>query len=193
MLRAARSQLASFGGKYRLLTTGRLEHGSVRGMDEVAEDLAKRHPHAFHERAHLSEQLHDMLVAGNPRPMSEEDVYDQALAHLVEVHQRELEAVPFQTDRLPHYYDGRPNMYPDPRLHGRPQLFSDPCVPCDARAVSDELQNAVNHALAIYIGENFPHLDTMHAKHAAKRAPARPRTPAGTGAACHTDWGQGNG
>jgi hypothetical protein len=108
MLREARQALSEFGGKHKALTTGRIEQSNVRGMDEVAEDLAQRYPHAFDERhGHVSDQLHDMLTRGNPQPMSEDAAYDQALSHLTERAAREreeLEAVPFGAQALPTQY-----------------------------------------------------------------------------------------
>jgi hypothetical protein len=63
MLREARQALSEFGGKHRLLTTGRIEQGDIKGMDEVAEDLAAKYPHSFDlNRGHASDQLHDMLT-----------------------------------------------------------------------------------------------------------------------------------
>jgi hypothetical protein len=64
-------------------------------------------------------------------------------------------------------------------LHARPHLFHDPCIPSDARAVSDELQSKVNHALDCYFGDHFPHLRDMHAAHAATQPPALSHYSAG--------------
>lgn len=85
MLREARKALEEWGGHHKLIHTGRVEQGDVRGMDEVAETMNRKYPHLFDERhGHVSDQLHDLLTVGNPHEMSEEDAYEQALNELME-------------------------------------------------------------------------------------------------------------
>jgi hypothetical protein len=87
MLQDARKALAGISGHGQAiaLIAGRgKDAGSVKGIDEVAEDMAKRFPSYFPNNEHASDVLFDMLKGGNPEEMSEEDAYEQALEHLIE-------------------------------------------------------------------------------------------------------------
>jgi hypothetical protein len=86
---------------------------SVKGLDDVAERLSEEHPHVF--AGHESDRegrLFDLLAAGNPEAMGEDEAYEQAFDHLVEARGRGAatargegeEEIPFRRD--PERYAG---------------------------------------------------------------------------------------
>lgn len=80
MLAFARKALGEFGGAAKVLgASDRIEDASqIRGMDEVAESVAKRWPSYFSENEHASDTLFGMLREGNRDVMDEDEAYSQA-------------------------------------------------------------------------------------------------------------------
>lgn len=66
-----------------------IDADAVKGIDDIAQAIAAQHPEHFagHEDD-LSGRLFDMLTAGNPEPMTEDEAYQQAFDHLMEYKQR---------------------------------------------------------------------------------------------------------
>jgi hypothetical protein len=119
MLADARKSLAAIGGhgKALHLIAGRgKDAASIKGLDEVAEDLAKRYPSAFSEHEHASDTLFSLLTEGAPEPLAESDAYEQALDHLREhkheqrKRKEEEDFIPFSTgepDAAGHEHKGK--------------------------------------------------------------------------------------
>ncbi len=89
MLRDARSYLKNrFGVNANIFhANDRVgeDYSSVRGIDQVAQDAMARYPEVFagcRDDTEAAEQLLDMLKAGNPKPISEEDAYEQAFQQI---------------------------------------------------------------------------------------------------------------
>ncbi len=107
LLQQARKALKAISGDAQALhlkLRQGADAGSIRGMDEVAEDLQKRHPHLFPENQHASDSLLDLLRHGNPEPMSESDVYDQAMEQL-KVEEGSPEIAHHPDDPFPEVYE----------------------------------------------------------------------------------------
>jgi hypothetical protein len=91
-LREAREGLKEFGGQYKTigLRAARGAAGgdakNIKGIDQVAETLARRYPHLFagDEHEHVTDRLFDMLAAGNPKTRETEQAYQQAMDTLNE-------------------------------------------------------------------------------------------------------------
>lgn len=62
---------------------GQIDADSIRGLDDVAERMAERYPEFFHGHE-PADRLFDLLVGGNPEPMTEDEAYEQAFDHLME-------------------------------------------------------------------------------------------------------------
>jgi len=86
-LQSARKVIQSYGGDWR---TAAIQAGrggdatKTKGIDVAAESMARQYPHLFQggEGEHPTDRLFDMLAAGNPTPMREEDAYQQAIDEL---------------------------------------------------------------------------------------------------------------
>ncbi len=84
---------------------------AVKGMDDVADSFAKRsqYSHLFPRNTDPGEHLFDLLSAGNPQPMSEEDAYESAFDHLMQhrhqpAHESSDEPIPFGRGETPMAY-----------------------------------------------------------------------------------------
>jgi hypothetical protein len=102
MLRDARSALDHRSGAHRTIAASQGRGGraiedasQVRGLDEVAEQMAAEYPHLFHGRGHLDDQLFEMLSGRSPVPIAEGDAYEQAFDHLHQEVKAE-DVVPFE-------------------------------------------------------------------------------------------------
>jgi hypothetical protein len=88
LIQRARQLLTHFGYNAQSVTTNLRRSGEfdIPHLDQVAESLAASYPEQFvgHEND-LYNRLTDMLTEGNPKPMSLERVYEQALEHLREL------------------------------------------------------------------------------------------------------------
>ncbi len=96
VLQDARSMLSRmYGTDVRTLATtagrGKIDASHVRGLDAVAQSLASTHPHFFGGSESSEERLFDLLVSGNPEPMTEEDAYGEAMDQLHGMKPREPE------------------------------------------------------------------------------------------------------
>lgn len=82
MLLAARRMAAALG--YAMPSVRSIERDSdaVRGMDDVAERMAERFPEAFAGHADPQQRLFDLLTAGRPPVLTEDESYRRALAEL---------------------------------------------------------------------------------------------------------------
>jgi hypothetical protein len=89
-LHEAREGLKEFGNQYKVIAL-RASRGAaggdaknIRGIDQVAETLARRYPHLFagDEHEHVTDRLFDLLAAGNPQQMSQRHAYTQGLETL---------------------------------------------------------------------------------------------------------------
>ncbi|HEX3315317.1 MAG TPA: hypothetical protein VHR72_10525 [Gemmataceae bacterium] len=86
MLKHARSALDYHGGAHRIISaaqgraSGRLEDAtSIRGIDQVAEQMAMDYPHLFAGSGAVDDQLFEMLATPAPSRMTEDDAYEQAM------------------------------------------------------------------------------------------------------------------
>ncbi len=68
------------------------DYTSIPGFDTTAENAAREYPHLFHGREAPEERLWDLLIAGNPEPMTQDDAYEQAFDHLIEQKQGQATA-----------------------------------------------------------------------------------------------------
>lgn len=86
MLREARDALKEFGGAAKVIgATDRIEEaGQIRGMDEVAETIARRYPSYFRDSEHVTDTLFGLLKEGNRAGPDEDDAYSQAFDVLME-------------------------------------------------------------------------------------------------------------
>lgn len=92
MLKAARRYIGDYSGKSisnlaREHDKGGKDYTRIKGFDLATEEAVKRFPHHFREEngdnGNHYDQMYEMLVAGNPEPMGEEDAYEQAFNHLM--------------------------------------------------------------------------------------------------------------
>lgn len=96
------------------------DYSQLAGFDELARQMAGQYPHllgahgydsatdADNDATQASEKLFELLQAGNPEPMSDDDAYSQALEYLVE-HKKVgvLDDVPFSLDKSGHEHKGK--------------------------------------------------------------------------------------
>jgi hypothetical protein len=84
MLQTARKRLGEFGGGkgLNLLAARGVDASSIRGLDDVAADISLEYPHHFGPHDTPSDRLWELLVAGNPEPMSEDQAYQEAFDQL---------------------------------------------------------------------------------------------------------------
>jgi gamma-glutamylcyclotransferase (GGCT)/AIG2-like uncharacterized protein YtfP len=122
VLNEARGQMIGLGyGDPRTLVArsgkGKLDADSVRGLDDVAQNISRQYPHFFHGDENGTERLFDLLMSGTPKPLTEEEAYEQAVDHLEnegaeeeEIRQQTKhqpgEEVPFQRteEAVPYYH-----------------------------------------------------------------------------------------
>lgn len=82
-----------------------MDYNSIPGFDTTAEAMADAYPHIFAGGRGASssseERLWELLIAGNPEAIAEDDAYGQAMEHLV-AHKAtaDAEEVPFSVDDL---------------------------------------------------------------------------------------------
>lgn len=103
ILKEARRALSEHGAQWKTLKMHADRTGGdsdkIKGLDEVAGDMAEKYPEHFHDAEHAVDTLYGMLAAGNPEPMSEDEAYEQAFNHLTEEKERhanrQQEEVPF--------------------------------------------------------------------------------------------------
>ena len=88
-LAAVRQALDVHGGSHRILSAvkdqGKIDSTMIRGLDVVAQEYAEMYPEfldANQDGQQHAERLFEMLIEGNPEPMSDEDVYQQAVDQL---------------------------------------------------------------------------------------------------------------
>ena len=103
MLKQARSALDHYGGAQRQIAASQGRGGrggrgiedstSIRGIDEVAGQMAIDYPHLFRSGS-LDDQLFEMLQAPKTARMSEADAYEQAFDHLRQAKGEDV--VPFE-------------------------------------------------------------------------------------------------
>jgi hypothetical protein len=55
---------------------------AIRGVDDMAMNPAQEYPHQFPEHETSSNRLWELLVAGNPEPMSEDEAHQEAFEQL---------------------------------------------------------------------------------------------------------------
>ncbi|MBV8096260.1 MAG: hypothetical protein JO110_24090, partial [Acetobacteraceae bacterium] len=68
-----------------------IDADAVRGLDDVAQSVAAKYPEEFNgHEDDLPGRLYDLLLGGNPEPLSEDEAYSEAFDRLTE-HQREEE------------------------------------------------------------------------------------------------------
>jgi hypothetical protein len=60
------------------IAKGNLDSDALRGFDDLGQRLAEEFPEHFHDRERPEDRLFDMLAAGNPEPISEQQAYTQA-------------------------------------------------------------------------------------------------------------------
>ena len=74
---------------------------SVKGLDDIAKSLSASYPHIVGAEHEAEGKLFELLSAGNPAALSEEDAYSQAFDHLMEMKaegrytKKKAEVVPF--------------------------------------------------------------------------------------------------
>lgn len=116
---ARRMSVGSGFGDLRTLAArarrGDIDASHIRGLDDTAQSMAARYPELFPDAERADERLFELLLAGNPEPMAEEDAYTQAFEHL-QARQpspaatwattRPTEEAPFQRGGAPAHYAG---------------------------------------------------------------------------------------
>lgn len=86
ILAEARKALGEHSGAAKVLgASDRIEDASqVKGMDEVAEDMAERYPSYFSDSEHASDTLFGLLKEGNREPLDADAAHSQAFDVLME-------------------------------------------------------------------------------------------------------------
>lgn len=118
LLRGVRSHAGKLGVNLNTLAARNargIDSDQVKHLDELAESAALAHPEQFAGHPDAQERLFELLLAGNPEPMSEDDAYGQALEQLREMKAagkdapaaaEEEEPIPFAKDGQPFRPDG---------------------------------------------------------------------------------------
>lgn len=110
MLKRAREMSRNMGFGDISNLAQRSSHGHVdtdlKGFDVVAEQMANDYPHHFRAETaatggDVKDQLFDMLIAGDPKPMSHGEAYEQALGHLMNEPRKPKEDYPADWDEIP--------------------------------------------------------------------------------------------
>jgi hypothetical protein len=96
-----------------------IDADAVRGLDDAADAMAHRseYRHLFHghEGADAGNRLFDLLAAGRPQAMSEDEAYEAALGHLLGGKEAGFETPPSGVNAageggpIPHARQGRPD------------------------------------------------------------------------------------
>jgi hypothetical protein len=86
-LQSARKVIESYGGDWRTIGFRAAKGGDAtktQGIDVAAETLSRQYPHLFTggEYEHKTDRLFDLLAAGNPKAMHEDEAYKHALGEL---------------------------------------------------------------------------------------------------------------
>jgi hypothetical protein len=85
-LKSARRTIESYGGDWKTASLQAARGGDAtktKGIDVAAEILKRQHPEMFGDDSeHPTDRLFEMLAAGNPKAMSEDQAYQQAFDEL---------------------------------------------------------------------------------------------------------------
>lgn len=138
MLQRARKYLGSFGGAGKTIALIANRGGDwtgIEGFDLAAEEAARDYPHLFTDGEAPEDKLFELLTAGNPEPMSEEDAYAQALETLREYGEKETVASAVEETLTAGGFPGSGGVAPSPdefvpflkeTPNGRPQAAEVP-------------------------------------------------------------------